>query len=152
MLIYLLRHGIADQRAVADATRELSREGITQTREVVEKFKLYEPFIERAYMSSLQRARQTAGLLRPALPNLRFDVDRNLEPDGDVYKVFESIEKSPVQNLMLVSHNPLLSNLLSLMLDGTLESSRHFAESHLYCIEMDVVAPGCGTIKYVLEP
>ena len=152
MLIYLLRHGLAVERGVSDAARELSREGVVQTRSVAEKFKMYGPQIDRAMMSPLQRARQTAAMLRIALPTVRFEVDPNLEPNSDVYAVFGSIEAMNVQNLILVSHNPLLSNLLSLMLDATLESHRPFAPSHLYCIEMDVIAPGCGTLKYVLEP
>lgn len=152
MLIYLLRHGIAEQRGLSDAARVLSREGLTQTRSMAEKFKLYEPRVDRAFMSPLQRAQQTAAMLRLVFPNLRFELDPDLVPDANVYSLFDKLETYNARNLLFVSHNPLLSNLLSLILDGTLESRRPFETSHLYCIEMDFVAPGCGTLKYVLEP
>lgn len=152
MLIYLLRHGIAETKGISDAARELSREGIIQTRSMAEKLKLYEPQVDKAFMSPLQRARQTATMLQTVFPNLRFNVDRSLEPNADVHALLDKLESCDVQNLLLVSHNPLLSNLLSLILDATLETARPFAPSHLYCIEMDSIAPGCGTLKYVLEP
>jgi len=152
MLIYLLRHGDAEEKGVSDAARELSRKGVLESRALAQKLKLYEPQLDRALMSPLQRARQTASMLRVVFPSTRFEVERALEPDSDVYALFESIENMNVQHLMLVSHNPLLSNLLSLILDGTLESRRPFECSHLYCIEMDVVAPGCGTLRYKLTP
>lgn len=152
MMIYLLRHGIANTKGHSDAARELSGEGVAQTRSTAEKFKMYTPRVDMALMSPLQRARQTASILREAFPSLRFDVDPDLEPEADVYALLDKIESIDVQNLLLVSHNPLLSNLLSLTLDATLETARSFEPSHLYCIEMDFVAPGCGTLKYVLEP
>ena len=151
MMIYLLRHGIAEQKGLSDAARELSREGVMQTRAMAEKFKLHEPQVDKALMSPFQRARQTASLLRVVFPSLRFEVERALEPEADVYALFEKLETYNVQNLLLVSHNPLLSKLLSIMLDATLETARPFEPSHLYCIEMDFVAPGCGTLKYVLQ-
>lgn len=152
MLIYLLRHGMAEEKGVSDAARELSRQGVIETRSMAQKLKLYEPQLDRALMSPLQRARQTASMLRMVFPNIRFDVDQGLEPGGDVYDVLESIEKMNVQHLLMVSHNPLLSNLLSLILDGTLETTRPFECSHLYCIEMDFIAPGCGTVRYTITP
>ena len=84
MMIYLLRHGIAEQKGLSDAARELSREGVMQTRAMAEKFKLYEPQVDKALMSPFQRARQTASLLRVVFPSLRFEVERALEPEADV--------------------------------------------------------------------
>jgi phosphohistidine phosphatase len=57
-----------------------------------------------------------------------------------------------VQHLLIVSHNPFLSNLLSLMVDGTMESHRYVANATLHCLSMDIVAPGCAKIAYTLEP
>lgn len=43
MMIYVLRHGIANLKALSDLNRELTQEGAAQTRSMEEKFKLYEP-------------------------------------------------------------------------------------------------------------
>ena len=152
MLIYLLRHGAAEPKALTDSARELSSEGIMQTQSMVQKFKQYAPIVDIALMSPYQRAKQTASLLGTIFPALQFDVEKKLTPEADVYEVMELIELTQVQHLLLVSHNPLLSHLLSLLVDGTLATKRPFEPSNLVCIAMEFAAPGCGEIKYILGP
>jgi phosphohistidine phosphatase len=152
MLIYLVRHGIAVDKAESDAPRELTGEGLKQTRSLVEKWRMYSPMPDKALMSPYQRARQTAAPLRPLFPTLRMEVDKQIEPDGDPYGVLDYLEQCGAQQILLVGHNPLLSNLLSILVDGTLETNRYIGNSTLVCISMDFVAPGCGEIQYTLEP
>lgn len=152
MLIYLVRHGIAEERSVSDQARELTREGVVQTRAVLEKFKPYAPEIDLALMSPYQRATQTASLLRQALPSLQFKPEPRITPEGDVHDVMDLLESSGALQVLLVSHNPLLSNLMCMLLDGTLESGRNIEPSNLVCISMDVFAPGCGELMYTLTP
>lgn len=152
MLIYLVRHGIAVDKAESDAARELTGEGLKQTRSLVEKWRMHSPMPDKALMSPYQRARQTAAPLRPLFPTLRMEVDKQIEPDGDPYGVLDYLEQCGAQQILLVGHNPLLSNLLSILVDGTLETNRYIGNSTLVCISMDFVAPGCGEIQYTLEP
>lgn len=152
MLIYLLRHGEAGQGAGSDAARELTQTGVVQTRKMLQKFVAREPRIDRALMSPLQRARQTAALVKHVLPAIDFTVDRHLEPDSNVFTLSEQIDQSGAKELLLVGHNPLLTTLLSLLVDGHLQAARPIATSQLYCVELEFYAPGCGAIKYVLEP
>ena len=49
MLVYLVRHGIADQRAIADQERELTSEGVAQNRSVVKKFYLQFAYLFMIY-------------------------------------------------------------------------------------------------------
>ena len=152
MLIYLVRHGVAVDKAESDAARELTREGVLQTRSMVEKWKPYSPTIDKALMSPYQRARQTATAFRMLFPAMPIAVDKQLEPGGDPYGVLDYIEACEAHQILLISHNPLLSNLLSVMVEGTMESNRHVGNSHLICVAMDIIAPGCGEIQYTLEP
>lgn len=152
MLIYLVRHGKAEQKALRDQDRELTREGLMETRAMVAKFRLQATSMDMAVMSPYQRARQTASIMRVAIPGMRFEPSELLTPNADVYELLETIESYRVMHVLLVSHNPLLSNLLSLMIDATLETSRHMDTSHLVCVEMDCVAPGCGEIRYTMSP
>jgi phosphohistidine phosphatase len=85
-------------------------------------------------------------------PELVLTVDESVKPGGEVYGAMDAIEGYAVQHLMIVSHNPLLSNLLSVIVDGTMESHRYVDNATLHCLSMDVVAPGCGEIRYMLEP
>ena len=54
-------------------------------------------------------------------------------------------------HLILIAHNPLLSRLFSLLVDGTTEGARQVETSNALCIMMDIIAPGCGELKYVLS-
>jgi len=147
-----MRHGEAEQQGQSDQTRELTRKGVVDTRAVMEKLKLRSPQIERAMMSPFQRARQTITSLRAVSPTLRYEVNQNLVPDASVYDLLDSFETANVMQLFLVSHNPLLSDLLSLMVDGTLESNRQMGCSEIACVSMDIIAPGCGELLYTITP
>jgi phosphohistidine phosphatase len=150
MLISLVRHGAAEEGS-PDADRNLSAQGLVQSQTVAKKFKLYAPEVDKAMMSPYQRAKQTAAVYREVFPSLSFEESEAIAPNADVYDLMQVIEQSGNRHLLMVSHNPLLSRLLSLMLDGTTESMRPFPTSKLVCIEMDVIAPGCGELQYTME-
>lgn len=152
MLVYLLRHAIAENSAATDAVRDLTVEGLDQARSITEKFRQHSPVMNRVLCSPYNRAKQTAFAVMTLFPDLALTVDESIEPSGDVYGVLDAIERSAVEHLLIVSHNPFLSNLLSVMVDGTIQTHRYVGNATLYCISMDVVAPGCGEIVYTLEP
>lgn len=152
MLVYLLRHAMAEDSAATDSVRDLTAEGLAQANSVTAKFKLYSPNMDRVLCSPYTRARQTADAVMSLFPDLALTVDESITPSGDVYAVIDAIEGHNVQHLLIVSHNPFLSNLLSVLVDGTMESHRYVDNATLHCVSMDVVAPGCGEIVYTLEP
>ena len=152
MLVYLLRHAIAEDSAATDSVRDLTAEGLTQARSIAEKFKQYAPAMDRVQCSPYNRAQQTASAVMTLFPDLTLTLDERIKPGGDVYAVMDAIEGYDVQHLLIVSHNPFLSNLLSVMVDGTMESHRFVDNATLHCVSMDIVAPGCGEIAYTLEP
>jgi len=152
MLVYLLRHAAAQGSAATDAVRDLTIEGLAQARSITEQFKQHSPAMDKVLCSPYNRAQQTASAVMGLFPDIVLSTDDRLEPGGDVIAALDVIEGCDVQNLLIVSHNPFLSNLLSVMVDGTMESHRVVANAALYCVSMDVVAPGCGEIVYSLEP
>lgn len=152
MLIYLVRHGIADRRVISDPERELTPFGVAQNRRVVKKLFLQSPALTKGVVSPFERARQTAADFRLTFPNLEFEVSDLITPNGNPYEIMNFIDENQQHSLIMISHNPLLSNLLSLLVDGTIETTRQINTSTVVCVLMDIVAPGCGKIKYVLEP
>ncbi|MDD9891006.1 MAG: histidine phosphatase, partial [Gammaproteobacteria bacterium] len=101
-----------------------------------------------------ERAKQTAAEFRLAFPQVEFEQTELITPDSDPYEVLNLLEQNQEQNVILVSHNPLLSRLVSLLVDGTLESNHRVQvdTSNVFCVTMDIVSPGCGELKYVLVP
>ncbi|MFT6092146.1 MAG: phosphohistidine phosphatase [Pseudohongiellaceae bacterium] len=152
MIIYLMRHGEAEQQALSDPARELTRKGIMDNRSAIAKLNQHAPEIDRALTSPYQRSRQTCSALRMSYPKLSFEVSRALEPEAGVYDLLDEIEKIDAKQVFLISHNPLISNLLALIVDGTLETNRHMGTSHIACVSMDIVAPGCAELLYTLTP
>jgi phosphohistidine phosphatase SixA len=152
MLVYLMRHGEAEPQGQSDQTRELTRKGVMDSRAAMEQLKARGPQIDKAMMSPYQRARQTITALRLVSPTLRYEVNQNLVPEANVYDLLDSFESINVMQLFLVSHNPLLSNLLALMVDGTLETDRQMGCSEIACVSMDIIAPGCGELLYTIRP
>ncbi|MDD9896751.1 MAG: phosphohistidine phosphatase SixA, partial [Gammaproteobacteria bacterium] len=147
-------HGIAARMANSDPERELTPEGIAQSRSVAKKFFLQSPQLDKGFVSPYERAKQTAAEFRLAFPQVEFEQTELITPDSDPYEVLNLLEQNQEQNVILVSHNPLLSRLVSLLVDGTLESNHRVQvdTSNVFCVTMDIVAPGCGELKYVLVP
>ena len=152
MQLYLLRHAVAQERAESDAARELTPEGIAQARAVTEKFREYAPAMDSVVCSPYRRAQQTAAVVMPLFPDIKMKIDDAIRPEGDVYAAMHSIDGSAAENIMLVGHNPFMSKLLSLLVDGAIESHHYVGNASLYCVSLDVVAPGCGKIMYTLNP
>jgi len=123
-----------------------------QARSIARVFNQHSPQVDRVICSPYARAQQTAASIMRLFPELDLTLDAGITPDGDVYRVMDAIESYDLQQVLLVSHNPFLSNLLSLLVDGTMESHRPVGNATLHCVSMDVVAPGCGEILYTLEP
>ena len=152
MLVYLLRHGEAEQKAKNDEARPLTRKGMLQSREVVDRFLARAPIIDKAMMSPLERARQTAATLRTGFPTLRFEISDLLKPSQDPYKLLEALGRSRGKYILLVGHNPCLSSLMALMLDGIIETGRNIGTSELVCISMEEPIPGFGELLYTITP
>lgn len=152
MLLYLLRHAIAQDRAASDEARELTEQGVAQARSVADKFSQYAPLVDRVLCSPYTRAQQTASYVMPLFPDLELTIDEGLKPGADLYALLERLEAFGDQRILLVGHNPFLSHLLSLLVDGTIESRRHADNATLYSLSLDIVAPGCGELLYTLNP
>ena len=116
MKLWILRHGEAEPHGKRpDSERALTAHG----REEVLRSAAHligQP-ITAIYASPYLRAQQTAQLVREALefePEIR--TVEWLTPDTDPDKVTEQLVS--VSNVLLVSHNPLVGNLLSYLQHG----------------------------------
>lgn len=77
---------------------------------------------------------------------------RALLPDADVSQALDLLEACRADSVLVVSHNPLVSRLLSLLVQGSSNADRYLDTSQLVCVETDLPAPGCGVIQYELLP
>ena len=75
MLVYLLRHAIAEDRAATDSLRKLTDECLAQTLSVTEKSKQIFPVIDIVLCSPYNRAQQTASVVMTLFPGLALTLD-----------------------------------------------------------------------------
>ena len=120
MQLYIMRHGDAVMQAPTDAQRPLSDRGRKQVAAMARHFLPLLP--TRVLVSPYIRAQQTAAILCESLV-LNGGQLRHADfitPDGDPFQVVQELEPYSSDVLLMVSHQPLVGTLLSLLLDGAL--------------------------------
>lgn len=117
MLIYLMRHGIANpaEPGTSDSQRPLSEQGTLQTALVAKGLLQLGIRLDRIIASPLLRAQQTAEIVARILeltdPVL---TDARLAPYGSFGTISQLIqEHRDAQRLMLVGHQPAIGEALS---------------------------------------
>lgn len=161
MLIYLLRHGPAGERDPArypnDDLRPLTADGRRRTESVARGIATLGLKIDHVLSSPLVRARQTAEVVTQRLKFAeRLVVESpSLSPDRSVAVVLGELTKLDVDaSVLLVGHEPHLSQLLSLLIAGSADAVQtDFKKAGLACVECDdAVAAGCGVLQFLLKP
>ncbi len=106
--------------------------------------------------STFMRARQTAEIARNHL-HLKKDrlvLIEALAPLGDPVQLIEEIQaKYMVDRLLLVGHEPDLSNLISLLLSGDTSLSISMKKGGICCLSVDgLVAGKCAGLEWLINP
>jgi phosphohistidine phosphatase len=153
MKLYLLRHGEAESRAHNDASRELTVRGRSDVTEVAHRFAARNIQLQRCFASPYIRAAQTAALFLPeAQQAIAVESTPVLMPEVRASVVMDFLEGVREQDVLLVSHNPLVSELHALLTDGDISSMHILGTSELICIEFDLVGLGMGRSPFRLVP
>src|SRR5262245_34130234 len=122
MRIYIFRHGEAlskdDPSITSDAQRPLVEEGIRKTKQVAEGLKNMEVQLDAVFTSPWLRAVQTAQVACDVLGITdRLQEMSELAGDRAVDDVMNALAKqSHYEEVMLVGHNPLLSDIAAYLL------------------------------------
>jgi phosphohistidine phosphatase len=153
MMLYLLRHGEAEPHAPNDAARRLTAHGRQEVDSVARQFLVNKLPLQLCIASPYVRAVQTAELfLDQVAPALALSQDPLLTPEvraGDVMRLLETLQ---AEQVLLVSHNPLLSELNALLIDGDISHMHILATSELVAINIDVIGLGMGRTVLRLAP
>lgn len=150
MLLYLLRHAEAVNRAPSDAERELTALGIEQAQTVGAFCKRRGIKPNLILASPFRRALQTANLTAAALglttqpaPFLASGMDaENALMELSAYKQFASV--------MLVGHQPDLGNLATKLLGLPDAGSLPLGKASLVCLEVTRLASGGAGLCFLV--
>jgi phosphohistidine phosphatase len=124
MNLYLMRHGIAaaaEQSGIdADSERPLTPKGIKRVRRAAEGLRRLKAPVDTIVTSPLLRARQTAEIVAQALGlEERLEEMPELAPQHSVDRLISAVTPFlDKEHLLLVGHNPLLSQAFSFLITG----------------------------------
>jgi phosphohistidine phosphatase len=155
MNIYLLRHAIAVPHGtpgVKEENRPLTKDGIRKMKEVAEGMQRLDLEFDIIATSPLLRAKQTADIVAK-LWDQKPEIWKSLDPSEDPRQLVAAVRKASVENLLLVGHEPHLSQFISVLLCGSTDAQIDFKKGGLCKVTSDDVIYGrCATLHWLLAP
>jgi phosphohistidine phosphatase len=159
MNLYILRHGIAVEHGAAgyenDDERPLTGKGERKMRAIAEAIEALCISFDSILSSPLVRARQTAEIVAESLKcKKRLELTDTLSPQHNAKPLIEYLqEQRAVDDVMLVGHEPFLSQLISLLVSGDTESSVLLKKGGFCKLSTEHLKHGkCATLEWLLTP
>lgn len=123
MELYLIRHGIAQERdfAIKDNDRTLTKVGQNKTEEVAKRLYSLGLRFDLILTSPLVRSQQTAEIFLHLQLSSQLQVFIELAPNGNIHSVLSWLEQqnySPDSKLALIGHQPDLGEWASMLVWG----------------------------------
>lgn len=152
MRIYFLRHGEpAADDTVPDNERPLAEFGVSQSWAVGSLLLNAGIEPEMVFCSPLSRAKQTAEIICMALRLREAHVTEFLDPMSDPRQLFTELSSYRVDSIMLVGHEPFMSEAISLLISGNRSMRINMPKATLACVEADdSVQLGTGRLDFLL--
>lgn len=149
MKVWILRHGEAQAHARTDAERNLTEHGRAEVLRSAAHL-IGQP-LGAIIASPYVRAQQTAQLVRDVL-GFQADIVRVpwLTPDEDVRQVLEKLDTD--DDVLLVSHQPLVGNLISFLQHGHQRQPQPMYTASLAQLEGDFPLAGLMSLVDVKNP
>jgi phosphohistidine phosphatase len=158
MNLYLMRHAIAaePEENVEDSQRPLTKNGEKKLEKIARNLEKLDLDIDIILTSPYLRARQTADVVADALDMKKKRVveSENLIPLGFAEKLVEEINaREPAENLLLVGHEPFLSQLVGMLTAGTADLQIDMKKAGLCKLSIEQLSYGrCATLEWLLTP
>ncbi|CAI2796122.1 phosphohistidine phosphatase SixA [Pseudomonas fluorescens group sp.] len=149
MKVWILRHGEAEGHARTDAERNLTEHGCAEVLRSAAQL-MGQP-LSAIIASPYVRAQQTAQLVREVLgfePEVR--TVPWLTPEGNPLQVLDKLDTD--DNVLLVSHQPLVGNLISFLQHGHQRQPQPMHTASLAELEGDFPLAGLMSLVSVKKP
>ncbi|OUS11305.1 phosphohistidine phosphatase SixA [Gammaproteobacteria bacterium 53_120_T64] len=151
MELFFLRHGEAEAYAASDAERRLTATGEEAVRGVIDARREALAGVELIVTSPYRRARQTAQIAAHCLDFEReLLVTEHLQPGGDRQGLFRFIETLQANSILLVTHQPFVGKVLSL-LSGD-KQWLATGTANLVALQAEALVPGFADVRWAQLP
>jgi phosphohistidine phosphatase len=163
MNLFILRHAIAVNPGedglpaeLPDAERPLTREGREKLVRAAEAMREVGLKFDAILTSPLLRARQTAQTVAKELKlKAKPVLTAHLAPDGSPKLLIEQLLETGVsaKNILLVGHEPYLSQFISLLISGSTTSAIELKKGGLAKLEVRHLGYArCASLAWLLTP
>ena len=157
MTLYLLRHGIAEAKAAEkpDRERRLTPRGRARMRRAAQGLRALVGPLDAIYTSPYPRAAETAAIAHAALPKAPkprpLDALAHATSPMEALRVLRTVAKG--EHVMLVGHEPELSQLASLLLTGSIDGMRlTLKKGGCLAITIRTLAPRLAVLDWLVTP
>lgn len=152
MQLFILRHGEAEPYASSDFARNLTPAGKSQLTAVANRHLQQLGGISQVWVSPYVRTQQTLQHIRPLLPaNVTIATTEDLTPDSPVQLLIPLLEKSLGDQVLLISHQPLVGEAVS-RLCGLAPGHYRLGTSALTHIDLPLIGFGQGQVCFCDQP
>jgi phosphohistidine phosphatase len=142
----ILRHGSASMYAPNDELRPLTDVGKNEVHHAAQNLP-FEPVV--ILHSPLLRAEQTAAIVHSYYPTAKLKCVDFLIPEYDPKACFEALSSFKDQQVLIVSHQPLVSKIINIAIDGMPGSGAPYGflnPANFMVLTFDVFAAGCANL------
>jgi phosphohistidine phosphatase len=160
MNLFILRHGLAVEPGSAgfanDSDRPLTPKGERKLWKIAQAMEDLDLSFDWILSSPYLRARQTAEIVAEGLDlRKKLELCEPLTPAGSVKKLIQQIDQRrprPI-DVLLVGHEPYLSELVSLLICGNTEAAVLMKKGGLCKLSIESLQHGqCATLEWLLTP
>ncbi len=158
MNLYLMRHAIAAEpdETIEDSQRPLTKKGRKKLEKIARNLGKLQISFDLILTSPYLRARETADVVAETLDLKRKQVveNENLTPLGFADKLVDEINaREPVENLLLVGHEPFLSQLIGMLVAGDASIGIEMKKAGLCKLSIEKLGyERCATLEWLLTP
>ncbi len=159
MKVYLVRHGIAQERlggaVLNDSQRPLTDEGKTEMKQVAHALKRLNVKPDLVVASPLVRAKQTAEIIREVLgPSDELKITDSLAPGGSASGVYKFLRQfHQIEEVFLVGHEPDIGQLAANLLWAGSELNIPFKKGAVCRVDVfDLPPTSPGMLKWFITP
>ncbi|WP_339339301.1 phosphohistidine phosphatase SixA [uncultured Oceanicoccus sp.] len=148
MNIVILRHGEAETYASSDAQRNLTDHGRKQAQQVGLCLKELTINFDQIWVSPYRRAQQTADGVLSQLGSIARETDNSLTPESSASGLVDRLSTHN-GDLLIVSHQPLVSTLVGLLVNADQRSGPLMAPASMALLSADVLLAGCCQLQWL---
>ena len=152
MQVFVLRHGQAEAQITTDEARNLTDRGRADVAESIHRSLTELTQVQEIWASSLVRAQQTALIAQEILSahgtKLKLRTTDLIVPEGNPAELFDALQATDHQSLLLVSHQPFVGNFLDIFC-GSARGSHSMDTSSLALVECATATPICGELRWL---